>query len=143
MPQWYKELFKDYARAYDNESFTQGTSGECDFIEKEIEYNTSLSIIDVEGFCAAANKEGDAVYKNNTFDLLTFRDHNITTIEDDFGNKKELECNERYYVPSEITWLLKTLHYRKIDIYGAKLGAFSRNDPLTIDDFEMMVIAEK
>jgi hypothetical protein len=54
-----------------------------------------------------------------------------------------LECNERYYVPSEITWLLKSLEFKKIDIYGAKLGAFSRNDKLTTEDFEMLVIAEK
>jgi hypothetical protein len=63
--------------------------------------------------------------------------------EDDLGNKKELKCNERYYVPSEITWLLKTLGYKKIDILGAKLGAYSRNDQLTPEDFEMLVIAER
>jgi hypothetical protein len=74
---------------------------------------------------------------------MTFRDHNITEVEDDDGNKKKLECNERYYVPSEITWLLKTLGYIKIEIFGAKLGAFSRNDKLTTEDFEMLVIAEK
>lgn len=49
----------------------------------------------------------------------------------------------RYYVPSEIAWLLKSLKFKKIDIYGAKLGAFSRNDKLTTEDFEMLVIAEK
>ncbi|MDP2237380.1 MAG: hypothetical protein Q8J88_13190, partial [Bacteroidales bacterium] len=70
-------------------------------------------------------------------------DHNITTVEDDDGNLKELDCNERYYVPSEITWLLKSLGFKKIDIFGAKLGAFSRNDQLTTEDFEMLVIAEK
>jgi hypothetical protein len=63
--------------------------------------------------------------------------------EDDLGNKKELKCNERYYVPSEITWLLKTLGYKTVDIFGAKLGAFSRDDKLTTEDFEMLVIAEK
>ena len=73
---------------------------------------------------------------------MTFRDHNIVTVEDDSGNKKELECNERFYVPSEITWLLKSLGFKKIDIYGAKLGAFSRNDELTTEDFEMLVIAD-
>jgi 2-polyprenyl-3-methyl-5-hydroxy-6-metoxy-1,4-benzoquinol methylase len=95
----------------------------------------------VKDFLASAKGEGNAVYDNNSFDLMTFRDQNITTIEDDSGNKKELQCNERYYVPSEITWLLKSLGFQKIDIYGAKLGAFSRNDRLTIDDFEMLVIA--
>jgi len=86
--------------------------------------------------------EGSTTCRSNTFDLMTFRDYNITTVEDDFGNKKVLECNERYYVPSEITWLLKSHGFKKIDIYGAKLGAFSRNDELTTEDFEMLVIAD-
>ena len=74
---------------------------------------------------------------------MTFRDHNITEVEDDNGNKRKLECNERYYVPSEISWLLKTLGYKNIDIFGARLGAFTRNDILTTEDFEMLVVAEK
>ena len=253
MKQWYESLFENYARTYDSEIFTQGTIGECDFIEKEINYDKSLKIVDigcgtgrhsieltkrgykvigidlsesqlecakekaeainlqidfqkhdarnllfknefdlaimlceggfplmetdemnfeilknvseslrqssklifttlnglfpiynsVEKFCAAAKEEKNATYKDNTFDLMTFRDHNLTTVEDDLGNKKELECNERFYIPPEITWLLKTLNFKKIDIYGAKLGAFSRNDKLTTEDFEMLVIAEK
>ncbi|MGE5680335.1 MAG: class I SAM-dependent methyltransferase, partial [Bacillota bacterium] len=84
-----------------------------------------------------------AVYRKNTFDFMTFRDHNITTVEDDNGNKKELICSERYYIPSEITWLLKSIGFKSIDIYGAKLGAFSRSDLLTVNDFEMLVIAVK
>jgi len=74
---------------------------------------------------------------------MTFRYYNVTEIEDDFGNKKELHCNERYYVPSEITWLLKSLGYKKIEIFGAKLGAFSMDDTLTTKDFEMLVVAKK
>jgi len=97
----------------------------------------------VEGFCAANAVPGNTSYKNNTFNLMTFRDHGIVFVEDDLGNKKELECDERYYMPPEITWLLKTLRFKKIDIYGAKLGAFSRDDELTTKDFEMLVIAEK
>lgn len=97
----------------------------------------------VEKFCASTGKEGNATYHSKTFDLMTFRDYNSTEIEDDNGNKKTIKSNERYYVPSEITWLLKSLGYQKIGIYGAKLGAFSRNDKLTTEDFEMLVIAEK
>ena len=97
----------------------------------------------VEAFCAAQGQEGNATYSSNTFDLMTFRDFNTTEVVDDSGNKKTLSCNERYYVPSEITWLLKTLGYRQIDIFGAKLGAFSRDHPLTTEDFEMLVIAGK
>jgi 2-polyprenyl-3-methyl-5-hydroxy-6-metoxy-1,4-benzoquinol methylase len=96
----------------------------------------------VEKFCASATLDGNAVYKGNSFDFMTFRDQNTTVVEDDLGNKKTLECNERYYVPSEITWLLKTLGFARIEIFGAKLGAFSRADKLTKDDFEMLVVAE-
>ncbi len=252
MKRWYEMLFENYGQKYDSESFTQGTIGECDFIEREIGYNKSIRILDIgcgtgrhsielskRGYtitgidlsdsqlararekaerqglnidflkydarelpfeneydlvimlCEGAfplmetdemNYEilknatqslrergkfifttlngffplyhsveefhvstdpGNATYRSNTFDLMTFRDHNITEVEDDNGNKKKLECNERYYVPSEISWLLKTLGYKKIEIFGAKLGAFSRQDKLTTEDFEMLVIAEK
>lgn len=251
--QWYESLFENYGHKYDNEVFTQGTTGECDFIENELQFDKSVRILDVgcgtgrhsielnkrgytvtgidlsesqlvlarekakssnlkidflqhdardlpfsnefdlaimlceggfplmetdemnfeilknvakslkvggkfifttlnglfplyhsvEEFFAENSKEGIATYRSNTFDLMTFRDHNITEIEDDLGNKKTLDCNERYYVPSEITWLLKSLGFQKVEIFGAKLGAFSRNDKLTTEDFEMLVIAQK
>lgn len=97
----------------------------------------------VSEFYKSAEKEGQSQCKECSFDLMTFRDHNTAVFEDDSGNKRELKCNERYYVPSEITWLLKTLGFKKIDIFGAKLGAFSRNDKLTTEDFEMLVVAEQ
>ncbi len=251
--QWYESLFQNYGRTYDKECFTQGTIGECDFLEKEFQFDKSLKILDVgcgtgrhaieltkrgycvtgidlsesqltrarekaaeqnlridfqrhdarnlpfhaefdaaimlceggfplmetdemnyeilknvtlslieggkfifttlnglfpffhsvEAFCTEGRQEGNAVYKKNSFDLMTFRDYNITEFEDDSGNKKTLSCNERYYVPSEISWLLKCLGYASIEIFGAKLGAYSRDDPLTPDDFEMLVIGCK
>lgn len=253
MKQWYEELFNNYALKYDRESFVRGTSGECDFIEREINYNKAAQILDlgcgtgrhsielakrgyqvtgidlsesqltrakqkasaqnlsinfarqdarklnffaefdlvimlcegafplmetdemnwqilrnasnalkpngklifttlnglfplfhsVKEFLASTTKEDNAKYDNNSFDLMTFRDRHTIQIEDDSGNAKELECNERYYVPSEITWLLTTLNFRVIDIFAAKLGAFSRRDRLTTEDYEMLVIAEK
>ena len=97
----------------------------------------------VKDFLAGEVDEGNATYDNNSFDLMPFPDHNITYVEDANGNKKTLECNERYYVPSEITWLLKSLKYKEINIFGSKLGAFSRSDELTTNDFEMLVIADK
>ncbi|MEM7590317.1 MAG: class I SAM-dependent methyltransferase [Cyanobacteria bacterium P01_A01_bin.83] len=97
----------------------------------------------VKEFMASKGKEENAKYDNNSFDLMTFRDLHTIEIEDDLGNTKELECNERYYVPSEITWLLTTLNFQVIDIFGAKLGAFSRQDKLTTEDYEMLVIAKK
>ena len=253
MKQWYEELFENYGMKYDRESFVQGTIGECDFIEQEINYDKTTRILDIgcgtgrhsielakrgysvigidlsasqlkrakekafvqnvsvdfeqhdarqltfvnefdlvimlcEGafplmetdemnfqilsnasntlkpqgklifttlnglfplfhsvkeFLASATQEGNATYDNHSFDLMTFRDRNTIQIEDDLGNTKELECNERYYVPSEITWLLTTLSFKTIDIFGAKLGAFSRQDRLTTENYEMLIIAEK
>jgi len=253
MKQWYESLFEDYGSQYDREVFTQGTTGECDFIEKEIHYDKKVRILDigcgtgrhtieltrrgyqvtgidlsesllnrakekaavenlsidfqrqdarklrfhdefdlvimlcegafplmetdemnfrilqnastalkdkgklifttlnglfplfhsVKDFMDAAREEGNATEENITFDLMTFRDHSTVIFRDDAGVEKELECNERYYVPTEITWLLKSLDFKKIDIFGAKLGAFSRSDQLTTEDFEMLVVAEK
>ncbi len=97
----------------------------------------------VAEFYKSAQKEGQSQCKECSFDLMTFRDHNSVVFEDDSGNKEELTCNERYYMPSEITWLLKALGFKRIDIFGTKLGAYSRNDKLTIDNFEMLIIAEK
>jgi SAM-dependent methyltransferase len=97
----------------------------------------------VEEFFSDSKVDGNATYHSNSFDLMTFRDHNITEVEDDSGNKKTIECNERYYVPSEISWMLKSLGYKNIEIFGAKLGSFSRNDMLTKNDFEMLVVAAK
>ena len=253
MKQWYEELFENYGMRYDNECFTQGTIGECDFIEKEIKHDKSIRILDIgcgtgrhaieltkrgyvvvgvdlsdsqlerarqkasidnlqihfqkhdarnlpflhefdlvimlcEGgfslmetdemnfrilknaakalkpggklifttlnglfplfhsvkeFLDSKAKERTAACGKSSFDLMTFRESNTMVFEDDLGNKKELQCNERHYVPSEITWLLKTLKFKTIDIYGAKLGAFSRSNELTAEDFEMLVIAER
>jgi hypothetical protein len=95
----------------------------------------------LDEFYTSAAEEGNSICKDNTFDLMTFRAHDIVEFEDDSGNKKTLECNERYYVPSEITWLLKSLGYKTIDIFGARLGEFSREHTLTTKDFELLVIA--
>lgn len=46
MKPWYEELFENYGMKYDNESFVQGTRGECDFIEKEIAHNKKTKILD-------------------------------------------------------------------------------------------------
>ncbi len=251
MKQWYEEMFENYSRTYDKESFTQGTAGEVEFILKEINHDKSKRILDIgcgtgrhaielakQGFkitgvdlsnsqlerakekALSANvnvdfQHMDARYVNfvaefdlvimicegafplmeldemnykilqnaeralkfggkmifttlnalyplyhnvkdflnshpndfqsmeEEFDLLTFRSKSVIEVKDDSGNNKRVNCSERYYTPSEITWYLTTLGFKKIDIYGCKIGAFSRNDKLTVDDYEMLVIAEK
>jgi SAM-dependent methyltransferase len=59
----------------------------------------------VKDFLASHKEDGNASSDKNSFDLMTFRDSNVTSFEDDSGNTKEVKCNERYYVPSEITEL--------------------------------------
>ena len=44
---WYESLFENYGEKYDNENFTQGTTGECDFIEEELKSDKTLKILDV------------------------------------------------------------------------------------------------
>lgn len=95
----------------------------------------------VRDFINTGSEQGHS--SGNTFDLMTFRDYSVYETDDDMGRKKVLNCNERYYVPSEITWLLKSAGFSKPEIYGCKLGAFSRDDKLTTEDFEMLVIAGK
>ncbi len=250
MKQWYVELFTNYANKYEKEIFTQGTMGEVDFIEKEINHDKNCKILDIgcgtgrhdielakrgynitgidlshsmiekakenamktnvnidfsvadarkphfedefdlvimlceggfslmetdemnfqilENAAKALKKGGKFIFttlngfyplyhsvkdfinsnavegmsEGNSFDLMTLRDKSTFEVEDDNGDLKILECNERYYVPSEIMWLLKSLNFCKINIYGCEIGNFNRNVELTADDYEMLVIAE-
>jgi 2-polyprenyl-3-methyl-5-hydroxy-6-metoxy-1,4-benzoquinol methylase len=87
--------------------------------------------------------ESDSHNSSNSFDLMTCRQTSTLDFVDDDGQARSARCNERYYVPSEISWLLKSLGFKTIDIYGCKIGAFSRNDTLTTEDFEMLVVAQK
>jgi len=251
MAKWYEDLFKNYAEAYDREPFTQGTTGEVDFIEKEVKRDKTTRVLDIgcgtgrhalelarrgyqvvgvdlseaqlararkiaaaeglkvefrqadarrlrfkaefdlalmicegafplmetdemnyailEGAAGALKPGGQLILttlsalfplfhsvkeflkdnqknareKGQTFDLLTFRETSLLTATDDSGKKIRMKCVQRYYTPSEMTWLLKSAGFKTAGLYGAKLGAFSRNDPLTADDFEMLIIAGK
>jgi 2-polyprenyl-3-methyl-5-hydroxy-6-metoxy-1,4-benzoquinol methylase len=95
----------------------------------------------VKDFINQGTDEGRS--SSNSFNLMTFRDVSTFDFIDDNGTSRSVHCDERYYVPSEISWLLKSLHFNTIDIYGCKIGAFSRNDILTTEDFEMLVVAQK
>jgi len=48
--QWYETLFENYAEKYDKECFTQGTMGECDFLEKELNFDKSLKLSSLSVF---------------------------------------------------------------------------------------------
>ena len=97
----------------------------------------------VKDFMDANAGESVIKYDGLSFDLMTIRDHNITSVDDDSGVARELRCDERYYAPSEITLMLSSLGIRTIGIFGAELGAFSRKDRLMTEDFEILVVAEK
>lgn len=97
----------------------------------------------VKDFMENLHEEGAAETVSSQFDLMTFRDFNVTRLVDEDGKSHDLQCSERYYVPSEITWLLKTAGFSEIFIFGARLGEFSREHKLTPGDFEMLVVANK
>lgn len=251
MTQWYEALFANFGKTYDKESFTQGTAGEVDFVERELGSDRAKRILDIgcgtgrhavelakrgynvtgfdlsEGqlrlarekaaaagvnvtferrdatephfqqefdaaimFCegafplmetdeknhailrhaAAALRPGGKLLMttlsalfplfhsvkdfldaggssttnaNLTFDLLTFRERSQLTFTDDDGQSHTVQTNERYYTPPELRWLLKTAGFAQVDLFGCHLGQFSREHPLTPDDFEMLVVAQK
>lgn len=248
---WYETLFTDYAETYDKQIFTQGTLGECDFIESEIGGDRSVPILDIgcgtgrhaielarrgyrvtgidlspsqiararekaaaagvapelvvgdaralpfegrfglalilceggfalmetdemnfeilRGAARALRSGGKLVmttlnglfplhrsvgaFENeglaegssggHDFDLLTFRMRSRLETHDDSGRPIVLDCDERWYVPPELTWLLKQAGFATVEIFGARLGAFSRADALTPDDFEILAVAVK
>ena len=78
-----------------------------------------------------------------SFDLMSFREHATVTVRDDHDRERVIHSNERYYAPSEMSWQLRQAGFREVGIYGCDLGAFSRTRPLSTDDFEMLVVAQK
>jgi ubiquinone/menaquinone biosynthesis C-methylase UbiE len=97
----------------------------------------------VKDFLNAGKAPGAMETRELSFDLMSFRERATARVVDDLGKEKILETNERYYAPSEMTWYLKQLEFMHIDIYGCQLGAFSRSRALSVDDFEMLVVARK
>ena len=47
MMQWYETLFANFGKSYDKESFTQGTVGEVDFVERELGADRTRRILDI------------------------------------------------------------------------------------------------
>ncbi len=73
--------------------------------------------------------------------LMDLRARESLTFTDDSGKTETIECNERFFMPSEIAWYLKSLRFSSVEIFGCTLGAFSRKEPLTPDHFELLVVA--
>jgi SAM-dependent methyltransferase len=239
---WYRQVFADFARAYDEQPFTQGTVGEVDFFEREIGGDRSARILDLgcgtgrhavelarrgyqvvgidlsPGQLARARekaadagvevdfREGDARYltfseefdlvllvceaafplmetdldnyrileaaaralrpggrlilttlnalqplgqlargeqMESDFDPLTLRNRFQFSFITDSGEPITVDADERYYLPSEITWLLQQAGVREVEIFGCDLGAFGRGRALDRNDMEMLVVGVK
>jgi SAM-dependent methyltransferase len=232
---WYEDLYDNYGKSYEKESFVSGTIGEVDFIEKELNFNKDKDILDIgcgtgrhsielakrgysvvgvdlsssmikkaksklkdkldvkfkikdaldlnyqnkfdlalilcegafslmeddkkdykilENAYSSLRKNGKLIitvlnaYKqfseeNKNFDLITQRENFKLDIIDDDGKEKTIKGEQRYYFPSEIKWRLNRIGFNKIDIFGCKLGEFSRNREFNKKDMEFLVIAQK
>ena len=235
---WNEEHYENSALVYEKEPFIRGTLGEVDFIEKEINYNKQIRILNVgcgigrhsielarrgysnivgvdlsssmierakqiadneqllvdfivedacqlnydgefdlvimlcegafsivesdekdiqilRGIHTAMKPEaklimtcGNALYqivnsKGNKFNLSTFRESCKLESIDDNGNIRELKCNQRYYVPSELRYIMTNIGFSVIDFYNSELGNYSRDNELTKDTFEILIIASK
>lgn len=77
------------------------------------------------------------------FDLATFRSNFAFEFADDDGVAQTVQCNERYYAPCELRWMLETLGMDEVGLYGCELGAWSRNRAPGFNDFEVLVVARK
>lgn len=87
--------------------------------------------------------QGTSGVHEMNFDLLQFRDFSTYTIPDDDGVEMVLQCNERYYAPSEISFMLKLLGFKDIGIFGAEIGLMSRESVLRTDHYELLIVAVK
>lgn len=89
-------------------------------------------------------EEGTLIkYQKSSFDLSTFRDTNTFDFSDDDGNSSTLTASERYYAPSEIRWMLNSLGFSTVDIFGGVVGEFSRNTKVSGDTFELLIVGCK
>jgi 2-polyprenyl-3-methyl-5-hydroxy-6-metoxy-1,4-benzoquinol methylase len=81
--------------------------------------------------------------KASALDVATLRMKSVMKVEDDHGRKKTFRYDERFYMPSELSWMLETLGFRKTEIFGGTVGKFSRKAKPSAKEFELLVIAEK
>jgi len=89
------------------------------------------------------NSQEGTTSSNEDFDLKTFRMKSSLEIKDDDGKLMHLSCDERYYIPPEINWYLKTIGFKNIGIYPCKTGHFERRDGNLATEYELLAIAEK
>ncbi len=247
--QWYEELFKNFAKNYEKETYTHGTVQEVDFIEREIEFKKSAKVLDIgcgtgrhaielarrgykvtgvdlseaqlkrarenalsagvnvdfmradarelefyddfdlvmiicegafslmetdemnfrilENAARALKKPGKLIFtslnalfplhncvdsfinsnspgaknEGSKFDLSTLRMYSTVNFVDDDGIRKTISTNERFYMPSELTWMLKSLGFSNIDVFGCVTGEFQRGRQVSQNEFELLVCA--
>ena len=77
------------------------------------------------------------------FDVATLHNRSTLKAVDDSGRKMTLHCNERYYMPSELRWMLQALGFKDIGIFGCTVGKFSRKVKPSSEAFELLAIAVK
>jgi ubiquinone/menaquinone biosynthesis C-methylase UbiE len=79
----------------------------------------------------------------NKFDVATLRSRSVLKAVDDSGRKMTLHCNERFYMPSELHWMLHSLGFKDINVFGCTVGKFRRRVKPSPEEFELLAIAVK
>ena len=77
------------------------------------------------------------------FDLVTFWETFTLEATGVDGDKKNLDCTQRYYTCPELKWLLKQARFRAVEFFGVTEAGFDRRGRPSKDHFEIGVIAEK
>jgi hypothetical protein len=80
--------------------------------------------------------EGDA------FDAYTITNTHRGEIKNPYGESKEVTFYSTAFTYRELKWLLQDAGFKVVNSYGCIAGDFRRKD-LDIDDFEIMMIAQK
>lgn len=89
------------------------------------------------------NESPNAETPRVVFDVATLRKRSVLKTVDDGGRRMTLRCNERFYMPSELRWMLETLGFRDIGIFGCMPGKFSRKAKPSPEEFELLATALK
>jgi ubiquinone/menaquinone biosynthesis C-methylase UbiE len=80
--------------------------------------------------------------QGNTFDPVTCRESFTLESIDPVGNKKILQCTQRYYTCPELKWMLAISGLQPLSFFAVTPSGFDKTKKPSLDDFELGVISK-